>query len=38
MAEQSEPPRKLSRQLLRAQAREKHDAEGGIAALDIEDL
>src|SRR5687768_12025323 len=38
LADQSEPPRKLSRQQLRAQAREKHDAEGWIAALDIQDL
>ena len=38
MDEQSEPHRKLSRQQLRAQAREKHDAEGWIAALDIQDL
>ena len=38
MADQSEPPRKLSRQQLRAHAREKHDAEGWIAALDIQDL
>ena len=38
MADQSEPPRKLSRQQLRAQAREKRDAEGWIAALDIQDL
>jgi len=37
MAEQSDPPRKLSRQQLRAQAREKHDGEGWIAALDIQD-
>jgi hypothetical protein len=37
MAEQSEPPRKLSRQQLRAQALEKHDATGWIAALDIQD-
>jgi hypothetical protein len=36
--EPSEPPRKLSRQQLRAQARDKHDAEGWIAALDIQDL
>ena len=38
MADESEPPRKLSRQQLRAQAREKHDADGWIAALDIQDL
>jgi hypothetical protein len=37
MAEQSEPPHKMSRQH-RAQAREKHDADGWIAALDIQDL
>ena len=36
--EQSEPPRKLSRQQLRAQAREKRDAAGWIAALDIQDV
>ena len=36
--EQSEPPRKLSRQQLRAQAREKRDAAGWIAALDIRDV
>jgi hypothetical protein len=38
LADQSAPPRKLSRQQLRAQARDKHDAEGWIAALDIQDL
>jgi hypothetical protein len=38
LADQSEPPHKLSRQQLRAQAREKRDAEGWIAALDIQDL
>lgn len=38
MDEQSEPARKLSRQQLRAQARMKYDAEGWIAALDIQDL
>jgi hypothetical protein len=38
MTEQDEPPRKLSRQQLRAQARMTHDAEGWIAVLDIEDL
>src|SRR5215212_5378279 len=38
LADESEPPRKLSRQQLRAQAREKHDADGWIAALDIQDL
>ena len=37
MTDQSEPPRKLSRQQLRAQARETHDAEGWIAVLDIQD-
>ena len=37
MAEQGDQPRKLSRQQLRAQGREKHDAEGWIAALDIQD-
>jgi hypothetical protein len=36
--EPSEPPRKLNRQQLRAQARVRNDAEGWIAALDIEDL
>ena len=36
--EQGEPAHKLSRQQLRAQAREKHDAVGWIAALDIQDL
>jgi hypothetical protein len=38
MDERREPPQKLSRQQLRAQAREKHDAAGWIAALDIQDL
>ena len=38
MAEQSDPPPKLSRQQLRAQARMKYDADGWIAALDIQDL
>jgi hypothetical protein len=38
MKEESEAPQKLSRQQLRAQAREKHDAAGWIAALDIQDL
>jgi hypothetical protein len=38
MTEPDEPPHKLSRQQLRAQARQKHDAAGWIAALDIEDL
>ena len=37
MADQSDPPPKPSRQQLRAQARMKHDAEGWIAALDIQD-
>jgi hypothetical protein len=38
MTEQEEPPRKLSRQQLRAQERERRDGEGWIAALDIQDL
>jgi hypothetical protein len=38
MAEQRDPPPKLSRQQLRAQARMKHDAAGWIAALDIQDI
>jgi hypothetical protein len=38
MTEQDEPPRKLSRQQLRAQERERRDAEGWIEALDIQDL
>ena len=38
MTEQDEPPAKLSRQQLRAQERERRDAEGWIAALDIQDL
>ncbi len=38
MTEPSEPPRKLSRQQLRAQERMTHDADGWIAALDIQDL
>ena len=38
MAEQRDAPPKLSRQQLRAQARMKHDADGWIAALDIQDL
>jgi hypothetical protein len=38
MDEHREPARKLSRQQLRAQARMKHDADGWIAALDIQDL
>jgi hypothetical protein len=37
MTEPNEPPPKLSRQQLRAHARQKHDAAGWIAALDIED-
>ena len=37
MTDQSESARKASRQQLRAQAREKHDAEGWLAALDIQD-
>ena len=35
--EESQPTRKLSRQQLRAQSRDKRDAEGWIAALDIQD-
>ena len=38
MTEPSEPPRKLSRQQLRAQERMTHDADGWISALDIQDL
>jgi hypothetical protein len=38
MTEQDEPPRKLSRQQLRAQERERRDGEGWIEALDIQDL
>jgi hypothetical protein len=38
MTEQDEPPPKLSRQQLRAQERERRDAEGWIEALDIQDL
>jgi hypothetical protein len=38
MTEQEEPPRKLSRQQLRAQERERRDGEDWIAALDIQDL
>ena len=38
MDEQGEPPRKLSRQERWAQARQKHDAAGWIAALASEDL
>jgi hypothetical protein len=37
MDEQGDPPRKLSRQQLRAQARETHDAEEWIAVMDVED-
>lgn len=37
MDEQGDPPRKLTRQQLRAQARETHDAEEWIAAMDVED-
>ncbi len=37
MSEKSDQPRKLSRQERRAQARQKHDAAGWIAVLDIED-
>ncbi len=37
MDEQAEPPRKLSRQQLRAQARETHNAEEWIAVMDVED-
>ena len=37
MTEQTEPPRKLSRQQLRALARETHDAEEWIAVLDVDD-
>jgi hypothetical protein len=37
MADQSDPTPKPSRQQLRAQERMKHDAEGWIAALDIQD-
>jgi hypothetical protein len=37
MNEERDPPPKLGRQQLRAQAREKHDAEGWIAALEIQD-
>jgi hypothetical protein len=38
MTEPEEPPRKMSRQQLRAQARMKYDAEGWIAALAIQEL
>ena len=37
MDEPGDPPRKLSRQQLRAQARETHDAEEWIATMDVED-
>jgi hypothetical protein len=37
VSEQDEPPRKLSRQQLRAQERERRDGDGWIAALAIED-
>lgn len=37
MDEQSDSPAKLTRQQLRAQARETHDAEEWIAAMDVED-
>lgn len=36
MDEQGDPPRKLSRQQLRAQARETHDAEEWIAVMDVQ--
>jgi hypothetical protein len=38
MTDPNEPPHKLSRQQLRAQERERRDAEGWITALDIQDL
>ena len=38
VTEPDEPPHKFSRQQLRAQEREKRDANGWIAALDIQDL
>jgi hypothetical protein len=38
MTGQDEPPPKLSRQQLRALAREKRDAEGWITALGTDDL
>jgi hypothetical protein len=37
MDEQGDPPRKLSRQQLRAMARETHDAEEWIVAMDVQD-
>ncbi|MCA9878503.1 MAG: hypothetical protein KC442_11995 [Thermomicrobiales bacterium] len=37
MDDQGDPPRKLSRQQLRAQARETHDAEEWIAVMDVQD-
>ena len=37
MDQQGDPPPKLSRQQLRAQARETHDAEEWIAVMDVED-
>jgi hypothetical protein len=37
MDEQGEPPRKLTRQQLRAQARETHNAEEWIAVMDVQD-
>ncbi len=37
MDEQGDPPRKPTRQQLRAQARETHDAEEWIAVMDVED-
>lgn len=37
MSDQQEAPRKPSRQQLRAQAREKRDAEGWIVALEVRD-
>jgi hypothetical protein len=37
MDEQGDPPRKPSRQQLRAQARETHDAEEWIAVMDVQD-
>lgn len=37
MDEQGDTPRKLTRQQLRAQARETHDAEEWIAVMDVQD-
>ena len=37
MDEQPDPPAKLTRQQLRAQARETHDAAEWIAVMDVED-